>query len=143
VLAGIQKIMKEGDKISNIKLTKNWDETLKFYDDLISKNFNLRPIRFLIRHIISNNYSDKLFSGTSLYDLLISLPENDKVNFNKTLKINFNQKNQIVKFNYSQLDRFEKTKQNQTWTIECQATEINETFEYFLLLHDEWNSIKS
>lgn len=134
--------MKEGDKITNENLIENWNRILKFYDSLIDQKFKLRPIRFLVRYIIEQGYSKEIYGGTSLYNLLLSLPTDKKIDYTKTLQVGYDQQTQTIKLNYHNKPGNERTKENRAWTIECQATEIVDTFEYFLNEHEDWKKIK-
>ena len=128
LLARIEK-MNEGDQITTDELIENWESVFKFYDNLIENGFKLQPIRLLIRYIIDKGYSKKYFGGTSFYTLLISIPTDRQINYTKTLQIKFDELTQTVSFNYKDKSRNLK---NLEWSIECQATEIIDTFEHFL-----------
>ena len=93
--------MKEGEIVTSDNLREEWKRVLSTYDTLIDNQHKLRPIRFIIRHIIERGYDSMLFPGTSLYSLLISIPSDNKVNFNKTLKITFDEQTETLKFTFS------------------------------------------
>jgi hypothetical protein len=134
--------MKEGDKITTEELIENWNTILKFYDSLIDQGLKLRPIRFLVRHIIEQGYSNVIYGGTSLYNLLISLPTGNQIDYTKTVQVKYDQLTQTAEFNYHDKPRNERTKENRGWTMECQATELIDTFEHFLNEHEDWEKIK-
>jgi hypothetical protein len=136
------KKMNEGDKITTEELIKNWNRILNFYDNLIDQGSKLRPLRFLVRYIIEQDYSNEIYGGTSLYNLLLSLPTENKIDYTKTLHVEYDQLTQTVKLNYHDKPRNERTRENRDWTIECQATEIVDTFEHFLNEHEDWKKIK-
>lgn len=136
------KKMNEDDKITTEELIGNWNRILKFYDNLIDQGFKLRPIRFLVRHIIEQEYSRAIYGGTSLYNLILSLPTDNEIDYTKTLQVEFDKPTQTVRFNYHDKPRNERTKENRDWSTECQATEIVDTFEHFLNEHKEWKKIK-
>ena len=121
---------------------KEWRETLSRYDVMIENGIRLRPIRFIIRHIIDNGYDRYLFPGSSLYSLLISIPIDEKVSFVKTLVVEFDQLTQELKFKF-----IDETKRNQRdlnskskvlWEETCQATEGNSVIEYFFTDNEDF-----
>ncbi|MCX2743727.1 hypothetical protein OO013_07620 [Mangrovivirga sp. M17] len=141
-LACIRRLMTEGDNISTKDLIKTWGEILEFYNHLIdNEGEQLRPIRFLVRHIIDRGYSKYLFGGTSLYNLMISIPTTNQIDYTKTLLIEYEQLSQIVKFKYWICPKENRTKNNIHWEMDCQTTEVNDTFEYFITQNDDWNSL--
>lgn len=138
--------MEEGHKVSEIELMKKWQEILSFYDVLIENGHRLRPIRFLVRHIIDNGYWVSIFPGTSFYNLLISLTAKNTIDFTKTLKIEIDDLHGKVNFKYRDFTGKERNVENLQSTLKwfdtCELTEINDTFEHFLMLHKDWNEVK-
>ncbi|MCF7560634.1 hypothetical protein L3X39_08285 [Sabulilitoribacter multivorans] len=131
---------KPGDKISAIDLKSSWEDILSTFDLLIENGHKLRPIRFLIRHIIEKGYSNDLYAGSSLWSLLISLPKDMTIDFSKTLRVEIDQLTSTVSFVYhSQLPRRETPE----WKEECQLTEIVDTFDYFIENQKDWKKIKN
>ncbi len=131
--------MKEGDYISAKELEDSWESILNFYNQLIDEEGHaLRPMRFLVRHIIAQGHSKKYYGGTSLFRLLISLPSNNIVDFSKTLKIDYDQRIQVVNFNYWECTRERRKKENVNWQYACQATEVNAAFDFFLSENKNW-----
>lgn len=136
----MQKMKKPGDKISAIDLKSSWEDILSTYDLLIENGHKLRPIRFLIRHIIEKEYSNDLYAGSSLWSLLISLPKDMTIDFTKTLRVEIDQLTSTVQFVYhSQLPRPDTPE----WKEECQLTEIVDTFDYFIENQKDWKKIKN
>lgn len=143
-MAKNSKHLTQGDLLTSIEIKGKWVETLSFYDQMIDGGHQLRPIRFLIRHIIDKGYDSYYFPGTSLFNLLISIPIDNKVNFTKTLKVEVDQLRNIVKFDYRDwtgLSRDNKTdiEKSLIWSGTCQLTETCDTFEYFISMFKEWN----
>lgn len=122
----VQK-MKEGEIVSEESLRKEWLDVLSRFELLINGGHKLRPIRFIIRHIIDKGYDKVLFPGTSMYSLLISLPVDSKVNYDKTLKIEYNSLDETLKFRYSDWigtdRRNADLRKRVQWEETCQATE--------------------
>jgi len=131
---------KPGDKITAFELESSWKDKLSFFDLLIENGHKLRPIRFLIRHIIEKGYSTELYAGSSLWSLLISLPKDMTIDFTKTLKVEIDQLASTVNFRYQcELPRPKQPK----WEETCQLTEIIDTFEYFIDMQKDWGKIKN
>ena len=125
--------MKEGQKIDPVLLTSKWTELLKFLDEVIENGNKVRPIRFLIRHIIENGYDTKLVPGQSHFDLLISVPDNSIINYDKTLEVRYDELMQIARFRYSDKHIKERdSNADAVWEDQCQATEINDLFDHFV-----------
>lgn len=139
--------MNKGDTITKLELSKAWLDTLKIFDEFIKYGNKVRPIRFLVRHILEKKYSEKLVPGTSLFSLLISIPRNNTVDYSKTLHISLNEFTQKVEFRYSisegSVNSEQNNKRSLKWADECELTEVIDTFEYFLLVTEEWRYIKS
>jgi|JI9StandDraft_1071089.scaffolds.fasta_scaffold409041_2 hypothetical protein len=118
--------MNEGDIITSDQLRNEWTNTLSTYDLFINGGHKLRPVRFIVRYIIEKGYDRVLFPGTSMYSLLISIPIDNKVNFNKTLKINFDHLTETLKFKF-----IDRTTGQIGWEETCQATEGSDLLESF------------
>ncbi|MBK9220497.1 MAG: hypothetical protein IPO16_00040 [Saprospiraceae bacterium] len=129
--------MQEGVTVTSSDLVSEWEKTLAFFDHLISIGHKLRPIRFLTRHIIDKGYNSLLYPGTSLYNLLVSVPTNNETNYDQTLLIECDQLKNIVKFKYRDYTGIDRQKEGSLenalkWSETCQPTEVNDTFEFFL-----------
>ena len=135
----------QGDELTSTDLKEKWAETLTFYDQMIDGGHQLRPIRFLVRHIIDKGYDNYYFPGTSLFNLLVSIPIDNKVAYTKTLKVEVDQLRNIVKFDYRDwtgLSRDNKAdfEKSLKWSNTCQLTESCDTFEYFISTIEEWKT---
>jgi hypothetical protein len=119
--------MSEGEAITKDNLILEWDRVLNFYDDLIENNHKLRPIRFIVRHIIEKGYNKTLFPGTSLYSLLISVPRENRVSYNKTLQIHYDELRELLKFRFTDKTSLGNQpadgKESLIWEETCQLTE--------------------
>lgn len=135
--------MNEGDAVSQDNIIDNWEHILHFYDGLIDSSFKLRPIRFLIRYITEQGYSKKIHGGTSMYSLLISLPVDNRIDYTKTLIINYDEQTQHIEFVYHDKPRMDRKKENIDWSITCQGSEIIDTFNHFLNENAEWGLIRN
>lgn len=102
-----------------------WNDYLKLYKEF--ESWDVKPIKYIVRHICGTNYSKRLYPGVSIMRLLISKPRNGKLNFTNTLKIDYNQDKirQLIRFIYTENGR-------QKYFEECQASEGVDTFEAFM-----------
>ncbi len=137
--------MKEGEIITKDILTKEWERVLSTFDMMINNGIKLRPIRFIIRHIIEKGYNETLFPGTSLYSLLISIPTDNKIDFNKTLRIEYEQLTETLIFKFSDwtgVDRQSTDLRTRVlWEDTCQATEGVSILETFFTDNEDFKKI--
>lgn len=126
----------ETDRITPDDLEKKWLKTLAFYDQMIEAGHPLRPLRFLVRYIIDKEYNKQYFPGISMFNLLVSIPSNNKVDFTKTLNVKIDSLRSVVVFSYRDwtgLTR-DKSADHETslkWINTCQLTEVCDVFEHF------------
>lgn len=134
--------MREGYQITALELKQAWQDILSLYEMLIMNGQKLKPIKFLIKHIIEKGYSTYYYPSISFYKLLISLPKNHKIDYTRTLRVEVDQLTQKVRFWYSNYSELEKGIEHQSgalkWTTVCELTEINSIFDYFLTQFEEW-----
>ncbi|MEP7197901.1 MAG: hypothetical protein ABI851_15390 [Saprospiraceae bacterium] len=134
--------MRDGETITTDDLVNEWKGVLSTYDLMIDNGIKLRPIRFIIRNIIEKGYDRLLFPGTSLYSLLISIPIDKKVNYSKTLKIEYDQLIEELKFKF--IDRTAQDQQDLNskgkvlWDVTCQATEGSSVIESFFMDNEDF-----
>jgi len=126
-----------GDNISSADLIGKWVEILLFYDQLIANGHQLDPIRNLVSYIIKKGYNIYLFPSSSLFNLLVSVPLNNKVNYNKTLKIELDQLRNIIKFDYRDyagLNRedYEDFEKSLKWTKICKLSESCNMIDFLI-----------
>lgn len=134
--------LSEGDAVP-ADVTPIWVNTNTRYRALTENKPAYRCIRWLMEHILGAGYSKGLIPGTSMYNLLISIPLNGKVNYKHTLHIGYDELTQVVSLSMkiwpyekrSPLESKEATK----WSTTCQPTELIDTFEHFLNEHPEWS----
>jgi hypothetical protein len=129
--------MFEGNIITSNQLKNEWISVLSTYDSFINGGHKLRPVRFIVRYIIGKGYDSVLFPGTSMYSLLISIPIDNKVNFNKTLKINFDPLTEKLTFKF-----IDRTIGRIGWEDTCQATEGSDLLETFLTDNEDFRRVQ-
>jgi len=122
--------LSEGDPIPT-DLTNLWVATIERFQQITSGLPQHRCVRWLMEHIVEKKYSQGLLPGTSMYTLLISIPENNKVSYASTLRVSYEELDQLVTMRLEGASRFE-------WETTCQPSELVDTFEHFLMLHSDW-----
>lgn len=134
--------MTEGETVTADDLVNEWKGILSTYDLMIDNGIKLRPIRFIIRYIIESGYDRLLFPGSSLYALLISIPTDGKVNYCKTLKIEYNQLTEVLNFKFKERTAQERQDLNSKgkvlWEETCQATEGCSVIESFFMNNEDF-----
>jgi hypothetical protein len=132
--------MTEGDPVTKENLKQEWQDILSTFDILINAGHSLRPIRFIIRHIIEKGYDSIFFPGSSLYSLLISIPTENRIDFSKTLRIEFDEMKQILKFEFKDRTGVPRdswgSKEWRKWKETCQATEGTAVFDHFVATNE-------
>ena len=106
-------------------LEDHWVECLRSYEEF--EGWDVKPIKYIVRHILNSEYSSRLYPGTSMMRLLVSKPVDGRLNFTETLLIDYNHDKlkQQIRFVYTK-DKQEK------YSDFCQATEGIDTFEEFM-----------
>ena len=73
--------------------------------------------------------------------LLISKPNNGKLNYQQTLAIRFNRETDKLNLDYSDWDTVEREedfKEAIIWAAECSGQELQEKFEEFIAWNKAW-----
>ena len=114
----------------NVSLKQNgledyWKECLQQYEKF--EGWDVKPIKYIVRHICNSEYTSRLYPGISIMRLLISKPDDGKLNFSNTLTIDYNHDKlkQLLRFIY-------REDGEQKYSNECQASEGIDTFEEFM-----------
>lgn len=117
-----------------LRLKYKWlHSLLDFEEHIESGKTELRPIKHLIKHIIKKGYDRTICPGTSMFNLLISLPVDNKFTYEKTLSVSIDTVRSVVKFRYTVNKKI-------TWTDSCQFGEVCDTFDYFISSeHTDWH----
>lgn len=114
-------------------LKYRWAHALLDFEEHIENGQELKPIKHLIKHIIKKEYNKIICPGFSMFRLLISLPIDNKITFEKTLKVEIDNIRSIVRFRYT-------VNKELTWSETCQFSEICDTFDYFMSSEcKDWN----
>jgi hypothetical protein len=123
--------LSEGDSVPT-DLTPIWRETNVTYRTLTENKPEYRCIRWLLEHVLDAGYSKGLFPGTSMFSLLISLPRDGKVDYSRSLRIDYDEPTQVFGFKL-------KVDKTLVWETTCQPSEIIDTLEHFLNEHQDWS----
>ena len=133
--------LREGDTVPT-DLTSYWKEVNNTYRALTEGKLQFRCIRWLFEHIIDSGYAKHLFPGTSIYNLLVSLPVDGKVSYTRTLQVAYDELEQVVtmqlKVGSNSQETSEDIEKSIVCSITCQPTEVLDTFEHFLNEHSDW-----
>ena len=92
--------------------------------------------------ILRTGYSEELFSHSSMWRLLISKPNPEgKLNYQQTLKIQFDIKNSLYEMEYSDWDTIENENDDEKaviWTTKCTGIELINEFLEFMKWNKKW-----
>ena len=134
----------EGEVIPK-DLTPYWTEVNDEYRQITDAKLQYRCLRWLLEHIIDSGYSKALFPRTSLFDLLVSLPVDGKVDHARTLHIAYDEIGRLVSMQlktWPDTDLLpEEIEKNSQWSMRCQPAEVIATFEHFLDQHSDWSHV--
>jgi|GEM_PF-2810755 len=124
-------------------LTPYWKDVNDRYRSLTESEPAYRCVRWLLEHIIDTGYSKNLFPGTSMYSLLVSLPVDGKVNYTRTLRVAYDEQAQVVSLQLKIWPDPQRSphdiEKGIKWSVNCQPSEVIETFEHFLNEHSDWS----
>lgn len=107
--------------------------------DLINGGWASEKILDLIEHIKQNKYSSELYPGSSLGRLLISKPENGKLNYQRTLTVETKMNMKEISFEYSDWDIISDISESPVLRkAECEPEKLIDMFEEFLKWNKNW-----
>jgi hypothetical protein len=120
-------------------LNEEWDNISEDFHLIVNGGWaNEKMINF-INYVKKSKYSSQLYPGTSLGVLLISKPENGKLNFQRTLAIDSKKNQNKVTLKYTDWDTIETEKEDPTlWEEECDFVELEIKFEEFMKWNKYW-----
>jgi len=120
----------EGDQVPP-DLTPYWSEGIESHPVIYSGRPQHRCVRWLMEHIVENGYSKHLVPYVSIASLLISIPDQGLVNYDRTLHVRFDDLDQHVVMKVWFAGSL-------IWETTCQASETIDTFEHLLDEHPDW-----
>ncbi|MBK9726529.1 MAG: hypothetical protein IPO86_00260 [Saprospiraceae bacterium] len=122
-------------------LREEWKKSIEYFKSKVKGGWANESIINLVRYIISKEYDDKFFPGSSLGRLLISKPKDGILNYQQTLTISTDQETNKIKFEYSDWDTIEDKKDFEKsiiWSCECLDSQLQEKFEEFISWNKNW-----
>lgn len=120
-------------------LQLEWRKMSETFVDLVKSGWANKNFLDLIEHIINSKYSSELYPGSSLGRLLISKPENGKLNYQRTLTVETKMNKKEIALEYSDWDNIKKVNEtNVLWRTECVAENLIEKFDEFLKWNKNW-----
>ena len=124
----MNKHLTQGDPAPD-DLTPYWEQATR-HSVIYPFGMEVIWVRSLIRHIMARGYSKHLFPYPSIGGLLISIPKDGMINYERTLKISFDPLRQHVVL---------RCQRPAIWEIACPASEVIDTLEHFLNEHPDWS----
>lgn len=122
-------------------LRYRWQLTLDKYKDFLENNCKPEALVELVEYILTQDYADKLYPGTSIGNLLISKPIDGNLNFQKTLKISDRHYDNKLELRYSDLDLIDNRddyKNAILWKVDCYEYQLIKKFEEFISWKKDW-----
>tara|TARA_R100000935_G_C2713494_1_gene115035 strand:+ start:63 stop:485 length:423 start_codon:yes stop_codon:yes gene_type:complete len=120
-------------------LQLEWNKMSNRFVDLIKGGWANEKVLDLIEHIKNSKYSSEFYPGSSLGRLLISKPENGKLNFQRTLTVETKMNKKEIVLEYSDWDAIKDKSENPVlWRNECQPENLIEKFNEFIKWNKNW-----
>jgi hypothetical protein len=119
-------------------LRKEWDKQVDHFESLIASGWTNKGVVDLIEYIRHTNYAETFFPGSSIGTLLISKPEDGKLNYQQTLAISVDNQTNKIFLEYTDWDTIDKEedwKRTVLWSAECLEGQLEDKFKEFI----EWN----
>ena len=124
-----------------VMLRNRWQLTLNYYKDFLENNYKPEAFVELVEYILTQDYADKLYPGTSVGNLLISKPIDGKLNFQKTLKISDRHYDNKLELRYSDLDLIDNRDDYENailWKVDCYEYQLIKKFKEFISWKKDW-----
>ncbi|MAL58552.1 MAG: hypothetical protein CMC14_00740 [Flavobacteriaceae bacterium] len=120
-------------------LYSEWNKIAERFADLIKGGWANETVLDLIDHIKNSKYSSEFYPGSSLGRLLISKPENGKLNYQRTLSVETKMNEKEIVLEYSDWDTINDKSENPVlWRTECQPENLIEKFDEFIKWNKNW-----
>jgi len=126
------------------KMLKNsWEEQHLIFQNLEKSRISEHGISDFIDWILRTEYySERLFAGSSMWRLLISMPEpNGKLNYQQTLEIEVDSKTLLYTIKYSDWDNIKDKNDYEKaviWKTKCTKLELVTKFVEFINWNKKW-----
>ena len=127
----------------NSEMLKNsWKNQFVLFEKLNKSKISDYEFTNFIDWILRTRYSEKLFASSSMWRLLISMPNpNGKLNYQKTLKIEFDNGTGLYEMEYSDWDIInhkDDYKKAILWTKKSTGIELINNFLEFINWNKNW-----
>ncbi len=137
-------MMSEFEKLTyNSEMLKNsWKNQLVLFKKLNKSKISDYEFTNFIDWILRTRYSEELFAGSSMWRLLISMPNpNGKLNYQQTLKIEFDNGTGLYEMEYSDWDTIsdkDDYKKAILWARKSTGIELVNNFLEFINWNKNW-----
>ena len=127
----------------NSEMLKNsWKNQLVLFEKLNKSKISDYQFTNFIDWILRTRYSEELFAGSSMWRLLISMPKpNGKLNYQQTLKIEFDNGTGLYEMEYSDWDTISNKDDYRKailWTRKSTGIELINNFLEFINWNKNW-----
>ena len=122
-------------------LRREWDKQVNYFRSLIAGGWTNKAVVDLIEYIRNTHRAGIFFPGISLGTLLISKPENGKLNYQRTLAISVNSQTNKIYLTYTDwdtIDKQEEWERTVLWSAECSEEQLQDKFAEFLKWNEKW-----
>lgn len=134
--ADFEQLIYNGEMLKN-----SWKNQMKHFEKFASNGTVDKGVIDFITWILTTNNSEKLFAGSSMWNLLISKPKNKKLNYQQTLKIQFDNRTSLYEMEYSDWDSIDKEDDYEKaiiWKTKCIGIELPIKFLEFIKWNKNW-----
>ena len=121
-------------------LRETWVRQIDHFVSLIDGGWTNSEVVDLIRFISGSKYGAILFPGSSVGRLLISKPQNGRLNYQQTLDVTVDIADKSIVMTYTNFDLIESLDDHRT-SIEWQKTVENGNLLRSFLEFVEWNKL--
>jgi hypothetical protein len=139
-----KEMIAEFEKLTyNSEMLKNsWKNQLVLFKKLNKSKISDYEFTNFIDWILRTRYSEELFAGSSMWRLFISMPnQNGKLNYQQTLKIEFDNGTGLYEMEYSDWDTIsakDDYKKAIIWTRKSTGIELINNFLEFINWNKNW-----
>ncbi len=137
MIAEFEKLMYNSEMLKN-----SWKNQLDLFEKLNKSKISDYQFTNFIDWILRTRYSEELFAGSSMWRLLISKPNpNGKLNYQQTLKIEFDNGTGLYEMEYSDWDTIsdkDDYKKAILWTRKSTGIELVNNFLEFINWNKNW-----
>lgn len=122
-------------------LRENWVRQIDHFLSLIEGGWTNSEVVELIRFISESKYGETLFPDSSLGTLLISKPQNGRLNYQQTLEVAVNNsegKMYLIYTNFDLINSIDEYKNSIEWCKEVEEGNLKRDFFEFVAWNKSW-----